>query len=301
MRTKSTFNVVVSLILFLTGIIFPQATGDYRSNGMGKWNAAGTWQIYNGTTWAAASAAPTGTENITIQASDSVDVNIPVTITGKIIGFGGKLGNSATNLTFGNNGIYQHAVNAKSVPSAIWGTGSTCLFTAVVDTMPSNNRQNYYNFSWNCPGYGTSALNLGWGGNTIGGSVNVIKGNTSKTYLRLTASNIGNQAPGANVITINGDINLLDTTSAFTSTGSSGQDTIEVYVKGNITSNSIFNVANGSGAMCNWYLSGNLNLIDGSMTTNSNVTTLPDSVIFVGTSKQTFYKADSLGDRKSVV
>ena len=113
-------------------------------------------------------------------------------------------------------------------------------------------------------------LTLGWGGNTIGGNVNIIKGNISKTYLRLTASNIGNQAPGANVITINGDINLLDTTSALTSTGSSGQDTIEVHVNGNITSNGNFNVANGSGAQCNWYLSGNLNISDGLMTTNSS-------------------------------
>ena len=36
------------------------------------------------------------------------------------------------------------------------------------------------------------------------------------------------------------------------------------------------------------------------MTTNSNVTTLPDSLIFVGTSKQTFYKADSLGSISNV-
>jgi hypothetical protein len=36
------------------------------------------------------------------------------------------------------------------------------------------------------------------------------------------------------------------------------------------------------------------------MTTNSNVTSLPDSFIFVGTSKQTFYKADSLGSISNV-
>ena len=300
MKTFNKVCVIASLVLFLSANLFSQTSGDFRSKGQGKWNAAATWQTYNGSAWVNASTAPTGSENITIQASDSVDVNIPVTITGKIIGFGGKLGNSLTNLTFGNTGVYEHAVNAMSVPSAIWGTGSTCLFTGVKDTMPSNNRQDYYNFSWNCPNYGTSALNLGWGGNTIHGNVNVIKGNTTKTYLRLTASGIGNQAPGANVITINGDINILDTTSALTSTGSSGQDTIEIYVKGNINSNGIFNLANGSGCMCNWYLFGDLNILDGSMTTNSNVTTLPDSLIFVGTSKQTFYKADSLGSISNV-
>ena len=163
MRTTNTFCVIASLILFLSANIIPQSSGDFRSNGQGKWNAASTWQTYNGSSWGSAAAAPTGSENITIQASDSVDVNIPVTITGIIVGLGGKLGNSLSNLTFGNNGVYEHAINAGSVPSATWGTGSTCLFTAVKDTMPSNNRQNYYNFSWNCPNYGTSALNLGLG------------------------------------------------------------------------------------------------------------------------------------------
>jgi hypothetical protein len=299
MRTKYTICMITSLILFLSANIFSQSNGDFRTNGVGKWNAAATWQTYNGTSWVSASAAPTGSENILIR--DSVDVNVPVTITGSIVdSINGKLGNSSTNLTFGDKGIYEHAFNGGSLPVATWGVGSTCLYTGITANMPSNSSQNFYNVSWNCPNYGTSALNFGWNNNTIFGNVNVIKGNTSKTYLRLTASNIGNQAPGANVITINGDINLLDTTSALTSTGSSGQDTIEIHVLGSITSNSVFNLANGSGAMCNWFLSGNLNILDGSMTTNSNVTTLPDSMIFNGTAKQTFFKADSLGSISNV-
>jgi hypothetical protein len=299
MKTKISLCVFASLFMLLSVNIFSQANGDFRSNGIGKWNAAGTWQKYNGSAWVAASAAPTGSEIITIR--DSVDVNVPVTITGRIVdSLNGRLGNSSTNLTFGNNGIYEHAIDAGSVPSATWGIGSTCLFTGVIATMPSNNKQNYYNFSWNCPNYGTSALNLGWGGNTINGNVNVIKGNTSKTYLRFTDSKTGNSAPGANVITINGDINIgnsniIDTNAALTSTGSSGQDTIAIYVKGNITSYGNFNVANGSGAACNWYLSGNLNLLHGLMTTNSATGAFADSFFFVGTTKQTFYKADSLG------
>jgi hypothetical protein len=300
MKTFNKVWIIASFVLFYSVNLFSQSSGDFRSNGQGKWNATSTWQQYNGTSWVSASAAPTGSENITIQAPDSVDVNIPVTITGKIIGLGGKLGNSLTNLTFGTTGVYEHAVNAKSVPSAIWGTGSTCLFTGVKDTMPSNNRQDYYNFAWDCPNYGTSALNLGWGGNTIGGDVNILHGNLTKTAVRLTASNIGNQAPGANVITINGNINISDTLGQLTSTGSSSQDTIQVWVKGNITSQGIFNVANGSGCQCNWYISGDLILLDGSMTTNSQLNTLADSVFFVGTSKQTFYKADSLGSISNV-
>jgi hypothetical protein len=301
MRTKNTFCIMISLILFLSANIFSQATGDFQSNTLaGKWDAVSSWQTYNGTAWGSASAVPTGSENITIQATDSIDVNIAVIITGKITNLGGKLGNSAANLTFGNNGTYEHAFNGGSIPVATWSVGSTCLLTGITANMPSNSSQNFYNFSWNCPNYGTSGLNLGWNNNTIAGNVNIIKGNLSKTPLRLTASGIGNQAPGANKITINGDINLLDTTCQLTSTGSSGGDTIEIHVKGNITSQGILNLANGSSAQCNWYVSGNISILDGSMTTNSNGGVLADSFFFVGTSKQTFYKADSLGSISNV-
>jgi hypothetical protein len=299
----NTFNkacVIASFVLFFSANLFSQASGDFRSNGFGLWNAKATWQTYNGTSWVTASAAPTGSENITVQASDSVDVNIPITITGKLISLGGKLGNSSTNLIFGNNSIFEYAANARSMPVAkTWETGSTCLISGVKDTMPSNCSQNFYNFSWNCPHYGTANLNLGWNQNTIDGNIDV-KGVLTKTWLRLTAANIGNQAPGPNVITINGDINILDTLGALTSTGSGTGDTIEVHVKGNITSQGIFQLANGSQAQCNWYLSGNINILDGSMTTNSNPGTLADTFFFVGTTKQTFYKADSLGSISNV-
>jgi hypothetical protein len=301
MKTINTGMAIAVFILFFSANLLSQTAGDYQNNGSGLWNAKATWQTYNGSAWVAATAPPTGSENITLQATtDSVDVNVPVIITGKLKSFGGKLVNSAANLTFGNNGIYEHAANEGSIPLAIWAAGSNCLITGVTAKMPSNSNQDFYNFSWDCPNYGTSALNLGWSGNTIKGNINIIKGNTSKTYLRLTASNKGNEAPGANVITINGDINILDTTSALTSTGSSGQDTIEIHVKGNITCNGNFNLANGSGAMCNWFVSGNINILDGLMTTNSNVTSLPDSLIFDGTSKQIFYKADSIGSISNV-
>lgn len=298
MRTITTLCIFTCFMLFFSANLFSQATGDYQSNGIGKWNAAGTWQTYNGSAWVNASAAPTGSENITIQGADSVDVNVPVTITGYMKGLGGKLGNSATNLTFGNNGVYEHAVNKHAIPLATWGVGSTCLLTGIKDTIAANCNQNFYNFTWNCPNY-TTAVNLGWNGNIIGGTFKVY-GSLVKTMVRLTASAIGNQAPGATVITINGDVIIEDYLAYLSSTGSSGGDTIDVYVNGNITSYGTFNLANGSGAMCRWFLAGDLNIIGGAITTNSNVTSLPDSLIFVGTKKQLFYKADSLGSASNI-
>jgi len=284
--------------LFFSANLFSQASGDFQSNGIGKWNATGTWKTYNGSAWVNASSTPTGSGNITIQATDSVDVNVPITITGYLKCLGGKLGNSNINLTFGNNGTFEYAANGGSLPIATWGVGSTCFITGVTANAPSNSNQNFYNFTWNCPNYVT-AVNMAWGGNTIGGTLKIY-GSLVKTMFRLTASNIGNQALGANVITINGDVILEDYNAYMSSTGSSGGDTIEVYVKGNIISYGTFNLANGSGATCKWFLAGNLKIMGGSITTNSNVTTLPDSLIFNGTSRQEFFKADSLGSASNI-
>jgi len=295
MKTRNTFLSALCLIAFMSVTLFAQKSGDFKSNASGLWNAKATWQTYNGSAWVAATAAPTGSENITLQATDSVDVNVAVTITGSIINLGGKLGNSATNLTIGNKGVYEHAANGGSMPvMASWAVGSTCLFSGIVSQMPSNSNQNFYNVTWNCQSYGTSAVNFAWGGNTIGGNV-VIKGNPNRTYVRLTSSNVGNAGAGPNVITINGDIIVEDYMAAFTSTGSSGSDTIDIFVKGNIISNGLFNLANGSGAKVKWVVEGNVTVNGGSMTTHSNVTSAADSMVFAGTAKQTFFKADSIG------
>ena len=296
MRTITTLCAIA--VLFFSANLFPQATGDYQSNGVGMWDAAATWQTYNGSAWVAAAAPPTGSENITIQATDSVDVDIPVTITGYVKSLGGKLGNSTANLTFDNKSTFEWATNGGSIPVATWNVGSTCLYTGITANMPSNSAQNFYNFTWNCPNYGASALNLTWGGNVIGGNVTVF-GCDNRTYLRFTDSKTGNSAPGANVVTINGDILLHDFTSALTSTGSSGLDTIEVHVKGNITSYGLLNLANGSGGFVNWYLSGNLNIIGGQITTNSTASR-PDSLLFVGSNPQTFFKSDSLASASNI-
>jgi hypothetical protein len=297
---KRLFTAIISCFVLLaaTGLL-AQKSGDFKSAGSGQWNAKATWQTYNGSAWVAASAVPAGSESITLQASDSVDVNVPVTITGSLINLGGKLGNSAANLTFGDKGVYEHAANGGTMPVATWGTGSTCLFSGIVSQCPSNSNQNFYNFTWNCPNYGTSAVNFAWGGNTIGGTVRIV-GCPNRTYTRLTSSNVGNAGAGPNVITIKGDIILEDYLAAFTSTGSSGADTIEVYVKGSIISNGLFNLGNGSGAMVKWVVSGDVMVKGGSMTTHSNVTSAADSMVFAGTAKQTFFKADSISSISNV-
>ena len=45
-----------------------QTTGDYRSVASGNWDAAATWETYNGATWDAASVKPGATNNVYLQA-----------------------------------------------------------------------------------------------------------------------------------------------------------------------------------------------------------------------------------------
>lgn len=284
MKKHVTIFILGFLFVSMTASLFAQAAGDFRTKASGKWNDAAIWEKYSGTAWAAATAAPAGTGTITIGAADSVDVNVAVTITGTLKGLGGKFGNSQTNLTFGNGGVYDMASDGGTIPLAKWSTGSTLLLSGLVAKAPANSNQDFYNVTVNSPGY-TTAVNMGWVKNTIGGTVRVI--NSNKIAFRFTNNSASPE--GTNLITINGDVIVDDANGYITSTGSSGGDTIVVVVKGNLSSNGVFNLANGSAAMATWYVGGNLDIKGGTFSTHSAVN-LPDSIIFNGTAKQTFVK-----------
>ncbi|HTR81229.1 MAG TPA: T9SS type A sorting domain-containing protein [Bacteroidota bacterium] len=264
-------------MLFLLGLSSAVAQTSNGTGG-GKWSESATWT---------GGSVPTGSGTITIQASDSIYIDVPVTITGTIRSFSGKIGTfDSSKVVFGNGGVYEHDVNGGMLPKATWNTGSTCLIDSLVGNAPTNGNQNFYNLSWDCPNQ-SAGLNLGMSGNTIGGNVRIIRSN--RQYMRLTAQNI---VATNKTITINGDCLLDDSTSYFTSTGSSGADSFTVITKGSIISHGLFNVANGSGATMNWYVGGDVKALGGSFTTNST-TTKPDSLIFNGTTKQSLVRATS--------
>lgn len=68
------FLRMLFLLVLSSSAAFGQATGEYRSNvAIGNWNAAGSWQSFNGSIWVAAGAAPTGAEpKITIQGGHNI-------------------------------------------------------------------------------------------------------------------------------------------------------------------------------------------------------------------------------------
>lgn len=252
-KTKTAFRVLALTVLILSagaGAVFGQTVGEYRSNspvatGPWNWNNAATWQVWNGTAWGAATAAPTSSApKITIQSTDSVYVNAAITLTDTVYNQGILTGGS--NLTFGNGGVYQHAENGGSIPTATWGTGSTCLVTGATSKGPSNANQNFCNFTWNCPGQSTG-LNLGWSGNTISGNLTVLS--TSTSQFRMT----NNSANSGNPITIKILGKVVVNGGQLTPTGSGSTQSYTIIDSGNIylMSGKLY-ASGGSGGVVTW-------------------------------------------------
>lgn len=268
---KSIYTVLFVLCLPLVFSLnaFAQATGDYRSNGTGggNWSVTTTWQRFNGTSWVAALAPPTGSEVITIQSTDSVGINVAASISDTLINRG-RLG-GGNNLTIAGGGTFQHDRDGGSLPVATWSTGSTLLMTGSTGVSPDNRNQSFYNVTFNTPGL-LSNLNMGWDSVTIGGNISVI--NTSSARWQMTAPAAGDSS----IFTIMGDI--IVTGGAFSTNGTSNANTkIVVHHYGDIIVTggnlSVSRGSQGSGTgSTRWYLhDGNFSMTNAT-TQNSNPT-----------------------------
>lgn len=276
------FNIRYVLLwaVLICSMVFAQ-TDSTKANG--NWNSAATWKSGN---------VPTGSGVYIIRSTDSVYFSAATTITGTIKNLSGKIGVfDSSKIVFSGDAVYEHAANGGMLPKATWNSNSTCLITGVTGNVPNNSNQSFYNLTWNCPGQ-SGGLNLGFANTTINGNIRVINTNTS-TAIRLTATNI--TVPGGRKnITINGNIYVDSSAAFFTATGSgSPNDTFSVTVKGNIISKGNFQLANGSGGLVTWLVAGNINCTEGSFTTQSSAP-LADTVIFNGTSKQTFTRGGAV-------
>ncbi len=266
-------ELLLSMILLASWDTVPmaQVVGEYRSNAPtpsgGNWSKAGTWQTWNGSSWVAATTSPSGSEpKLTIQSTDSVYVDQAVTITDTLYNQG-KI-NGGTSLTVGNGGVYQHAQNGGSIPTATWNTGSTCLVTGVTSSGPSNTNQNFYNFTWNCPAQSAN-VNVGWQtGVSIAGTLTCTSTNwnhssTSSPSYQLRLFGAAGSCIINNVV-VNGYGAVL------TPMGSGFNDT--VTVNGNITlsKGSMLSLSNNSGGVGIFYVKGNISVIDSTYIGKSN-------------------------------
>lgn len=264
--------VTVVLILFLSTSLLPQSVGDYRTRNSGNWNSAQIWERYNGASWVAIGSPPTGSETITIQASDSVFVNVAVSITDTLINQGIIEANN--NLTIANGGTYQHDRDAGRIPLAIWEQGSTLYLTGVTSTAPEDRDQNYYHITFNTPGL-LSNLNMNLKNNTIGGDVRVIDTGLARWYLSTAL------ATDTSVVTIMGDV-IVENGALSVHGTSNAQTTFFVHHYGNIeVTGGNFSISRGSQAngSTTWYLyEGNFSM---SNATTQSSTTTPGGAKFV--------------------
>lgn len=237
----------VLMVLLVASTLWAQAVGDYRTKSSGDWSNAQVWQRYNGTTWLATATPPNGSETILIQSSDSVYVNIPITITGTLVNRG--IVNDGGNLTVGSGGVYQHDRDGGRIPTIIWADGSTLLMTGTVSTAPENRNQNYYNIVFNTPSQ-LSNLNMNLRGTTIRGNVRVVNTGSARWYLTTAL------ASDTAIVTLLGDV--IVEAGAFAVQGTSNaQTTFIVHHYGNIrVTGGNFSISRGSqpGGTTTWYL-----------------------------------------------
>jgi len=216
------------------------------------------------------STTTTGTNSLTINGTMTVNGVIKDTLlAGSTAGYGGTV-TSGTNhiLTFANGATYWHARDGGSIPTSTWDSTSTCLITGVVSTAPSNANQNFYNFTWDCPNQGSS-VNLGWSGNTIGGTITC--NNTKTSQFRWT----NNNANGGNpiTITIKGDV-IVNNAAIMSPTSSGAALVYTINQSGNIYANGTSQLyvcgTSNTGAYVTWNVNGNISAASGALLKSSN-------------------------------
>jgi hypothetical protein len=85
-------TLLLALFSALSLHLTAQSAGDFRSKTTGNWNAASTWERYNGSAWVDAPGTPSNTDGvITIRSPHVVTVTANVTVDQTVIESGGEV------------------------------------------------------------------------------------------------------------------------------------------------------------------------------------------------------------------
>ena len=253
-----------------------------NGTGGGVWDDLLTWK------WG---AVPRHSDSAGVVTGDSVFVEAPDSCNTVGVQTGGKLvldstlavvnmgaegtvlknqtgGLTATGIVaFGDGGYYIHNQAGGSIPTALWGIGSTCEIRAVLSAAPSNGNQNFYNVVWNCPNQSAN-LNLGWNRNTIGGTITVLATGSGSRWQMMAP-----QVDSTTTTTVMGDVIVQGGQFSTNGTGSANS-TVIVHHYGNIMVTagnfSISRGSQGGSGTTRWYLhQGNFSMANAT-TQNSN-------------------------------
>ena len=300
MKTNFTFLAALTFVVIFCAAMpaLGQVTGDFRSSGSGNWNAAATWQTFDGSVWNTAIAPPdSNAGTITILSGHTVTLPAgnPDTVRKSAIVVNGYLKDQAYfNMVSGSmivdsGGTYElaHPTNSgQGIPTATWKTGSTCLLTGIAgSTTGINANQAFYNLTINCPSWGSSNLNLGWNSGTqyIAGNITIQNTGTARCYFCApTAGSSDTVNIGGNLI-IDGSASTSTAQVLVSSNGTgNGNTNVIINVAGNITvtgnpannTYTNFSVSRGSQGGTGtaiWNLYGNFSMSNAT-TQNSNST-----------------------------
>jgi hypothetical protein len=180
-------NGLIYLMLLFSFMSQGQSVGDYRTKATGNWNAAATWETWNGSAWVESGTPTSSNGVISILNGHTVTVTAIVSVDQVVIESGGQLTLGSSTLTiangpgvdmivngtlrqtnvnatfitisfgaeleFGDGGRYQQQ-RTSAIPSATWHVNSTCEIYGITNQTSdiTNIGQSFGNFEWNCTG-----------------------------------------------------------------------------------------------------------------------------------------------------
>ncbi len=299
-------TILLSIFSICTfAIANAQNTGDFRSAASGNWSAAATWEKFDGTAWAAATAAPVLADGaITVITGHTVAMDATMSIDSVFVQTGGTLGvNTGIVVTVPVNTVATlPAAGIKNagivnVAGKILNQGLVTLGSGGVYNWNNGGEYEHAQAGGSIP---ISTWNIGSTCNVTGATGTTAPGNANQSYHNFTWNSPG-QTGGLNLAwngnTVSGLLKLVSAGAAanalrlsnnnansgspvvitvndievqaniLTTNGSSGAQVYTLNVNGNLTVNGsgVFNVSNGSGGDATINIKGNLTL-------NSSVT-----------------------------
>ena len=169
-----------------------------------------------------------------------------ITVNGKINN-AGTITSTATVLTFGATGTYEHnfTTAAGAIPTATWSAGSTCAIIGYTSntTAPTGLGQTFSNFLWNTAS-SSAIVNLAGGLTTVNGNLTFQSTNAKEVRLAVLASY---------TLAVGGDFSI-SSTSVVTGHYSNGAGTFAaiINVAGSFTNAGTLRVAHSSNVNVNY-------------------------------------------------
>jgi len=132
---------------------------------------------------------------LAITSSGGIGSNADVSASGTINNNGLITGSTSNaRITFTTGALYDHQVNAGTVPTAIWDTGSTCQISGSTSAGPTSGfDQSFADFIWNTPllNTGSGVMDMGLTSSSVfGGNFSIVDTGNDALVLTNTASTI---------------------------------------------------------------------------------------------------------------